>query len=158
MNQGFAALITIFVIGLCAILVGSSLTLISYQDSLMSRAEVDSTQAFYAAQAGIEEAFAQILRNSSLYGNPGPSGYQFSVGSAGVAFSVTGNDTERTIVSTGTFDNHVRRITVVTKIHVVHPGFLQAVHAGQGGFEMRHNTVHHWEKLYHRQCLFQQFC
>jgi hypothetical protein len=140
MNQGFAAVLTVFVIGLCSILVGASLTFVSYQGSIMSRAEVDSSQAFYAAQAGIEEGFSQILRNAT-YGNPGPAGYSFAVGNADVTFSITGSDSERTIASIGSFGNHVRRISVVARNTSVHPGFLQAVHAGQGGFEMRHNTL-----------------
>lgn len=140
MNRGFAAIITILVIGLTAAMIGVSLILISYQDSLMSRSRADSTIAFYAAQAGIEEGFAQIQLNP-FFGNPGPDTLTLMVDSATADITISGTEDERIIEAIGTYNNYVRKITVETRNTTLHPGFLHAVHAGQGGFDMRHNTL-----------------
>jgi hypothetical protein len=139
MNQGFAAIITIFVLGLTAILIAMSLAFTGYQESIMGRARNESSVAFYAAQSGVEEAISR-LQNQPDFGFPGPNQFSLDVGEASVTVTVSGSEDSRTIRAVGTYDRYVRQLRVEINNTSIRPGFLNAVHTGQGGFEMEHQT------------------
>lgn len=137
-DSGQAAILIIFVLGMVSLLIGVSLVGTGFGQSLMGRSDASSSKAFYAANAGVEEAFYQINKDPSyLAAVP----VELAVGEAKVGVKVSGTDELKTIESTGTFEDYFRKLKVVVQSSSLKPGFLHAVQAGAGGFELENNTL-----------------
>jgi hypothetical protein len=128
----------IFVIGMVSLLIGMSLTVTGFGESMMGRRTANSLQAFYVANAGVEDALYKI--RSSNYGNPGPDTFTLEVGEGTATVTVEGGE-ERRILSVGKYGNIVRKIRVVAVDTAVRPGFTRAIHAGLGGIAFEHGVV-----------------
>jgi hypothetical protein len=139
LQKGQAALLIIFVLGMISVLIGISLVKTGYAESVMGRTTADSAQAFYAANSGVEEAVYKIETLSS-FGNPGPDSFILDIAGGTAEVTVYGNDDTRTIESTGTYDKYFRKLKVVVQNTQTMPGFVSAIHAGNGGVELRNNT------------------
>jgi len=138
-EQGVAALLTIFVLGLLALLMGVSLVKTGYASSIRGRAQAATLAATYIAESGVEEALMKVQKNGAGY----PSEYSFTlvVGSGQVEVKINGTDeNQRIIESVGIYKNHVRRLKVEVQNTSVMPGFINAIHAGNGGVELDGNT------------------
>ncbi len=140
-QNGFAALLLIFVLGMVGMLVASSLVLTGYNESQMARTGASGTSAYYVANSGIEDAIYKI-RHITDYGLLTVS-YTIPVdhGSAAVTVSPGADAKERLIDAVGTIGPYVSRIRAVVQNTSVIPGFPYAVHAGSGGFEMENNAI-----------------
>lgn len=133
-NKGQAAILIIFVIGMVGLLIGMSLTKTGFGESLMGRGAVDSTNAFYVANSGIEDAFYKIQELD--YGYPSPGTYILQVGDGEAKITVSGTRDERVIESVGKYDRFVRKIRVATYNTEIRPGFPRAIQGGAGGIEL----------------------
>ncbi|MGD8744390.1 MAG: hypothetical protein PVJ52_02245 [Candidatus Woesebacteria bacterium] len=139
-EKGQAALVIIFVLGIISVLIGVSLQKTGYVESVMGRNNENSLKAFYIANSGVEEAIYRIQLDSS-FGYPSPGSFDLDVGEGKVEVEVTGSDeNERIIESVGTWENYVRRVRVLVYNTSFKPGFIDAIHAGLGGVEIRNNS------------------
>lgn len=130
-QAGQAAILIVFVIGMVSVLIGISLLKTGTNESFMGRATSASSNAFYAANSGVEEAFYRLGRGLT---NPGTFTIAVGVGSS-AHVSISGLGDQKTIEAIGTYKNFVRKIkTEVEKTSVASP-FRYAIQAGDGGLE-----------------------
>lgn len=139
-EKGQAAILIVFVLGMIAVLIGVSLTQTGFRESIMGRTEAESAKAFYVANSGVEEAFYQIGQDSS-YGVSTPGTFDLMVETGQAHVTVYGTEDQKTIESVGTEGQYVRKLKVEVQNTSLKPGFEHAIHSGQGGFELRNNTV-----------------
>ncbi|MFH1971262.1 MAG: hypothetical protein ABIJ05_02665 [Patescibacteria group bacterium] len=139
-QKGQAAILIIFVLGMMTLLIGLTLIKTGYGESLMGRRISQSTKAFYMANSGVEDALFKIA--TSGFGYPDSESFEinFEGGKAKVKVSATGKD-ERIIESVGIYANYLRKIKVIALNTSLKPGFLNAIHAGLGGVELRNLTL-----------------
>ncbi|MDP3998940.1 MAG: pilus assembly PilX N-terminal domain-containing protein [bacterium] len=135
-QRGQAAILIVFVLGMVAILIGLSLTRTGFRESIMGRSESESAKAFYAAQAGVEEAFFQIGQDPNYAAT-----FNLPVETGQAQVTVSGTSEEKIIESVGTQDRYVRKLKVEVQTTSLKPGFTNAVQAGQGGLELEGNTL-----------------
>jgi len=146
-QQGFAALLIIFILGMVSILVASGLILTSYNESQMARSGASGTSAYYVANSGVEDAIYK-LNTIPNYAALGPMPYTLAVnngttvGTAAYTVSpVSGNIKQRTIDSVGTMGSYVSRIHALVENTSVKPGFKFAVQGGTNGVEIDNSKV-----------------
>lgn len=139
-QKGQVVILIILALGIISFSIGLSLIKTGFRELVMGRSEVLSAKAFYVANSGIEEAFYQIGQNPS-YGVLAPVSFDLVVGTGKAHVSVYGTEGEKTIESVGTDGRYVRKLKVGAKDTSLGPGFEHAIHAGQGGFELRNNTL-----------------
>lgn len=139
-EKGQAAILIVFVLGMISILISLSLTETGFKESIMGRTDVASAKAFYVANSGVEEAFAQIGRNPDYQG-AGTQNFALVVGEGQAQVTVSGTEDQKTIKSVGTNGAFVRKLNVEIQNTSLKPGFDHAIHAGQGGFELNQNSI-----------------
>ena len=139
-DSGSAAILIILVLGLVSVLIGISLTKTGYGASLMGRNTAASSDAFYAANSGVEDAFYKV-KNVVGYGVSSPETYELTIGEGTAKVTVSGTESKRTIKSVGKSGRYVRRIEAEIQDTTLRPGFEYAIHSGVGGVELRNTTV-----------------
>ena len=131
-RSGFAALyITILVLAI-VFAVSISAYILTHSQQKISQNIVDSTQAYYTAEAGIEDALFRTVNAMNL-----PSNYTISVGNSlsqvDVSDVVGGI---RTITSSGNDSNRIRKIQVLYTISTDKISFYYGAQVGDGGMTM----------------------
>jgi len=135
-QKGFAAFfITILVL---AVIFGIaiSLTVLILGQQRISGNIVKSSQSYFAAEAGIEDAILR-LKNKMKWSSP----YNLNVGGASATIeisSIIGGS--RTITSKGNFLNRIRKIQIVYKISTQQISFYYGAQVGDGGMLMGNNS------------------
>ena len=119
MNKGIAAIVTVIVIALIVLIAGIGISQTGFVETALTSGEKESRKAFYASQAGIQDALARIARNKDCNNGIAPlcSSYSFSVDDASVSITVSGVSTPKTIIAIGTEKNKTRTIQAVADIN-----------------------------------------
>lgn len=135
-NKGFAALfITILVLVIFFGIVVSIINL-TLGEQKISRNIVTSSQAYYAAEAGIEDALLRLAKNMNWVGT---STLNVNGGSATIEISnIVGGS--RTIISEGDVLNRIRKIQIVYQVSTEVVSFYYGAQIGDGGMEMGNNA------------------
>ncbi len=139
--KGQAAIMIVFVLGMVAILIGLSQVKLGTLESFRGRGTAGSLQAYYAANAGIEDAILQIEKDPDIGSSEYP--YNLNVGDLNVDVKIKNTDPEGTtkeITSVTKNGKYIRRIKVVAWNSQTTPGFLNAIQADQGGVELEGTT------------------
>ena len=120
LNNGVAALITVTVIALIVLIAGIGISQTGFVENMLTSGEKESQEAFYAAEAGVQDAMTRIIRNKDCNNgvNPSCSSYSFPVDNATVTITVSGISSTKTIVSIGTQGNKTRTLQVVADIDI----------------------------------------
>lgn len=140
-QRGFAAIVLVMIIGLVGLYLSLSLISSGSAESFGGRGKVLSSNAFYVAQSGVEDAFRRIGYDPD-YGNGSEKNFILTNPDGSEAeVSVLGDDENRTIKSIGTSGRFVRRIETQIFLSEVVPGFLYAIQAGAGGYEQDGNST-----------------
>lgn len=139
LQEGTAALLAIFMLGLVTLLIAVSLVTTGYKAADRGHAETDTLSASYAAESGVEEALTKIQKED--FGYPGPDTFSITVGQAYADVTVSGSENQRIIESVGYFSDYIRGVKVVVQNTEIKPGFGNAILAGQGGVELRNQTL-----------------
>lgn len=134
-NEGFAALLVVFVLGLASIFVASGLIVTGYNESVMSRTAGFGDKAFYEANSGMEDAIYKLNAGIS-----GPTGFTTTMASGSAAVTISGTGKERQVTSVGTAGSYVSTVQATLENTSVKPGFLYALQANNNGIEIDHNT------------------
>lgn len=132
MNKGFATLylvlLTLFVMGAA---VASSFLLVASQQRT-SRNTQNSVQAYFAAEAGIEDALLR-LKNSMAFLNP----IVFNAGEGAASTTITEtNPGIYVVVAQGSDALRIRTVQAVYQLSGTTPEFFYGAHVGQGGLQM----------------------
>jgi hypothetical protein len=139
-NQtGQAAIVIIFVLGMVSLLIGLSLLKTGVIESFLGRGKVESVQAFYLANAGVEDALYRIQRPDN-FGFPGPTSYTLNLPGGTAEVKVYGTEDFRTIETAGNDGKHLRLLKVEVQNTSTMPGFVSAIQAGNGGVELEGTT------------------
>ncbi|MDP2864355.1 MAG: hypothetical protein Q8N73_01690 [bacterium] len=135
-QRGIAALLITNLILVAVFGIAVSIFALTYGEQKIIQNIVKTNQAYYAAEAGIEDALLRLSKNmkwSSLY--------NLNVGSALATIEtsdVIGGS--RTITSTGNFSNRIRKIQAVYKISADQISFHYGAQVGDGGIKMDNNS------------------
>ena len=141
-NRGFAAILIIFILSLASILVASGLVLTGYNESQMARSGATGSTAFYAANAGIEDAIYK-LNTLPHFAETSTVTYSLPVGTGNTSVTitpVTGNIKQRTVDAVGTVGLYTSRIRAILNYTIVTPGFLFAMQSGTSGIEIEQQS------------------
>lgn len=134
-NSGFAVF---FVIVLILATISGAVLIISTMALNENRLSLDiigSTQAYYIAEAGVEDAIYRIKNNKSIV-----SPYTIEAGTAMATVTVTTIGNTKTIIVQGEKDNKIRNIRAVLNLDISEIDFFFGVQVGEGGLEMDNNS------------------
>ena len=135
-SRGFAALFLAILILAIIFALGVSITILTLGQQRIFGNITKSSQAYYIAEAGLEDALLRLARAKNW-----SSPYNFGVGdgSATVEISDIIGGT-RTITSTGDFLNRIRKEEVLYTISTDQISFFFGAQVGDGGMEMGNNS------------------
>jgi len=135
-QKGFAAFFIAILVLAVIFGIAISLTFLILGQQRISRNVVSSSQAYFATEAGIEDA---LLRLSKKMKWSSPSNLNIGSSSATIEISdIIGGS--RTITSRGNFSNRIRKIQIVYKISTQQVSFYYGAQVGREGMEMGNNS------------------
>jgi Tfp pilus assembly protein PilX len=136
-QKGFALFyVTILVLAII-IASGINISVLTYNQQKIFQNIVKSTQAYYAAEAGLEDALLRIENGMNL-----SSPYNFNVGTASVTNNISDESANLKII-TAEADSfgRVRKIKVNYQISTQNVSFYYGAQVGEGGMEMGNNSL-----------------
>jgi len=135
-QKGYVVSITtFFVLILMTSIAISMSSLIVYRQKISTNA-VKSTQSYYAAESGIEDAVYRI-RNKKQYS----ANYNLTVGQSTITVNISDtNANTKTITSQSNLNNIFRNVQAVLNTTTVNPQFYYGAQAGEGGVVMGENS------------------
>ena len=139
-QKGFAAFfITILVLAIMLGL-GFSITILVLGEQRISKNIVKSTQAYYIAEAGVEDALLRLKEDPTTLSISYNMNVGQGIGSVDILDTIGGS---RIIISQGNVFERVRKIQVVYAVDTSSISFHYGAQAGAGGVEMEDNSVIH---------------
>ena len=135
-SKGFAALYLVVVLLIIVIGIALAITFTTLQRQRDTYSAFYSDMAYYAAEAGIEDALIRF-ENGMVWTSP----YMLLVGDASV--TVTIGDLlagARTFTAVGEMNSHIRTVQVVYELSGDGVGFFYGAQVGVGGVQMEKNT------------------
>ena len=109
---------------------------ISITETRVAEENTRSRRAYFAAEAGIEDAVYRTLRNKNL-----TSSFALSLNNATAITTVAAVGNNRTITAEGESANAIRGLRVEMKESTDEVQFFYGVQVGDGGLEMENNSV-----------------
>lgn len=135
-QDGFAAFYITVLILTVIFAMAVSIYILIYGEQKISGNIIKSSQAYYTAEAGIEDALLRLAKGmawSSPYTlNNGNGSAQIEI------LDISGGS--RTITSRGDFSNRIRKIQTVYKISTQEIAFFYGAQIGEGGLLMGNNS------------------
>lgn len=117
--------------------VAMSMSAVAVARQKISTNIVKSTQSYYAAESGVEDALLRLSDNPSL----SPLSYSLPVGSATANVTIPALvGGSRAITSKGDVNSRVRNVQTVYSVDADAVSFYYGVHVGEGGLTMSNNT------------------
>ncbi len=138
-NQyGQAALVMVLVVMMVMLVIIASVGLLTYNDIKTIGSVADSSQSYYTAEAGIEDALFRIVTKKSYSNN-----YSLNVGSGLTQVAVSGPLTALVVTSKGNVNNRFRKLSVNLSVTPTSNriSFNYGVQVGYGGLQMLNNTT-----------------
>ncbi|MFC1629698.1 pilus assembly PilX N-terminal domain-containing protein [Patescibacteria group bacterium] len=135
-NRGFAALFVTILILAVILGVVVSITVLTVGEYRMSRNIAESSQIYYAAEAGVEDALLRLTKGMNW-----SSPYTLSAGGALSTIeisSILGG--ARTIDSESSKKTLARKIEVVYSVETVNVSFYYGAQVGEGGMDLGNNA------------------
>jgi len=134
-QEGFAALfITILVL---AVIFGIavSVTILTYGQQKIARNIVKSSQAYYVAEAGIEDSIYRIIKGKKY-----EAINTLTVGEGRATISITSEDGKRIVKSTGEISQRVRILTTILSTEKATVAFHYGAQIDKGGLWLGANA------------------
>jgi hypothetical protein len=139
LERGFAAIFIAILILVIILAIGLSVSNLVLNLQKVSGNVTRSNQAYFTAEAGIEDALLRLAKDKKWQ-----SSYSFSVGGStatvGISDVIGGS---RTITSQGNYLNRIRKAQVVYQISTTDVKFFYGAQAGDGGLIMGNNSKVH---------------
>ncbi len=135
-QEGFAALFITILIMVVVLGISVSIYISNYNEQKIFRNAIKSLQAYYAAEAGIEDSVYRIKNSMNT-----PSNYTIPVGVASVDVLVDApNQNTKIITANGSEDNIFRKLETRMSIEAVNPEFFYGAQIGALGLIMENNS------------------
>lgn len=135
-QTGQAALISVIVISSVALVIAFSISLIAFTSQRIVRNVIQSSQSYYAAEAGVEDALLRVSRGMNW---SSPSILQ--VGSATVNTTTSAPiGGVRTITGEGNAQNRFRTVELAYTPATQGVSFFYGAQVGEGGLTMDNNS------------------
>lgn len=135
-DAGFVALFLAVLILAIIFALGTSVTILTLGQQRIANDITRSSQAYFAAEAGIEDVLLRLAKNKNWQ-----SSYNFLTGQGSVTIEISeilGGS--RTITSTGDVFDRIRKVQVVYQISAEKISFFYGAQVGDGGMEMGNNS------------------
>jgi len=137
-NQiGFAAIFITILVLVIILGIALSISLLTFGQQKISANIVRSSQAYYIAEAGIEDALLRLKQNYQM----APLSYNLNVGNGSIDVdipSIVGGS--RTVTSQGNISNRIRKIQIVYSIDTEEISFQYGAQVGDGGLVMDNDS------------------
>ena len=139
-NKGFVVILATMLVLLAGLVIVLSAGYISLSNIKAVRNNIYSVQAYYAAEAGIEDALLRLI--DPVMDDPNPGTYSLTVGEAEATFEEITPDISGsyTIISKGDKSNRIRKVKTVLAITTTDISFHYGVQVGGGGMTMENNS------------------
>lgn len=135
-QAGFAAFyITILILSIVFV-IGVSVYILTYGQQKIIKEVVKSGQAYYAAEAGIEDGLLKLAKKMS-WSSPFILKVENSTSTVEISNIVGGS---RIITSTGNYSNRIRKLRIVYEISSKGLSFYYGAQVGEGGVEMQDSS------------------
>jgi len=134
-QSGFAASYITILVLLIVLAISLGISVITVGQQKILRNIVFSQQAYYVAEAGIEDAIYRIKNNMNII-----SPYTIGVGAAVATVTVTTVGNTKTVVVQGDKSNRIRNVQAVLNLDSDEIDFFFGVQVGEGGLEMDNNA------------------
>lgn len=131
-DAGFAALFMTILILVVIFGIAVSISILTYGEQKILKNITKSNQAYYTAEAGIEDALLRLEKNMNW-----SSPYTLSVGNSSATIEISeiiGGS--RMITSEGNVSNRIRKIQIVYQVTAEEISFYYGAQIGDGGIEM----------------------
>lgn len=131
-QKGFIALLLTILILVIIFGLAVSIFILTFNEQKILENIIKSNQAYYAAEAGIEDALLRLVKNES-FSKP----YTLNIDEANATVEISDVvGGSRTIISTGEILNRMRKIRVVYQISTDKISFHFGAQVGEGGMVM----------------------
>jgi len=138
-QKGFVALFIAILVLALIFAIGLSITLLTLGQQSIVGNITKSTQAYFTAEAGMEDALLRLVKVKNW-----SSPYIFSVGDSSATVEISeAIGGARTITTTGDLLNRIRKVQAVYEISTDEVSFYYGVQAGDGGIVMANNSKIH---------------
>jgi len=135
-QKGFAAFFIAILVLTVIFGIAISLTVLVLGQQKISRNVTNSTQSYFAAEAGIEDTLLRLAKKMKW-----SSPYNLNVGNGSTTIEISNViGGSRTITSKGNFFNRIRKIQIVYKISTQQISFYYGAQVGAGGMLMGNNS------------------
>ncbi len=140
MNRGFVVILATLLVLSAGLVIVLSAGYISLNNIKAVRNNAYSIQAYYAAEAGIEDSLLRLLDSDMQ--DPDPSNYSLIVGDAGATLEISQDPVSGTwtITSLGNRSNRIRKVKTVLIVATTDISFHYGVQIGAGGLTMEGNS------------------
>lgn len=136
-QKGFAAFFVTILILAVVFSISTSIFILTYGEQKIMKSIVKSSQAYYAAESGLEDASLRLVKKLNW-----TSPYQISMGhilATTTISSIIGGS--RTIASEGSSAGNIRKVQMVYQISTQKVSFYYGAQVGDGGIEMRNLSI-----------------
>jgi len=135
-KNGFAALYLTVLILAVILALSVSISVLTFGQQKISQNITKSSQAYYASEAGLEDALLKLVKKMSW-----SSPYNLKVGNATATVEISDViGGTRTITSKGNFLNRIRKIQVGYAVSTQQVSFHYGAQVGEGGMSMGNNS------------------
>lgn len=135
-EKGFAAIIAVIAIIALGLVFTSGFLSVTVQNTGALKEQFNSTQSYYAAESGIEDAIYRIKNGKNI-----GTETVLNVGFAAATTTISTVGTNKTILAEGGLSNNIRRVQTTLTISTTQSDFVYGVQIGAGGLNMKQNSV-----------------
>ena len=137
-QKGFAAIFITILVLVIILGIALSISLLTFGQQKISANIVRSNQAYYIAEAGIEDALLRLKQDPQMSN----LSYNFNVAEGTTDVNIPDIlGSSRIITSQGDNLNRIRKIQIVYAVSTAEIAFFYGVHIDEGGMEMGNNAV-----------------
>ncbi len=140
MRKGFVAILATLLVLTAGLVIVLSAGYISLSNIKAVRNNIYSVQAYYAAEAGIEDSLLRLI--DPVIQDPNPDSYSLTVGEAETTLDISEDPISGsyTIISDGNKSNRIRKVKTVLAITTTDVSFHYGVQVGAVGLIMEDNS------------------
>ncbi len=136
-EKGFALVYAAVLVLAMIITAATSIAALTYNEQIIFRDAIKSTQAYYAAESGLEDMVLRLENDMNL-----PSSYSFNVGTASVNNTVSTEIAgSRIVTAEGNSSDKIRKLEAVYQVSTQEIAFYYGAQIGEGGMEMGNNSI-----------------
>ncbi|MBZ1356321.1 MAG: hypothetical protein KY054_00920 [Candidatus Nealsonbacteria bacterium] len=110
-QKGFATILVVIMALSIFIIISMSLFITTLSQQVIANNNVRSSQSYYVAEAGIEDALLRLLKDPSFLGS-----YELTVGDKKSQVEINPIGTSRRVLSTGNVSRRIRKLEVIYSI------------------------------------------